>query len=73
MSGEIPKFALTFSLHYLLGSPAPLLNLKQHNILFCRPPSDLEHFAKGIKVVEKDVCISEEGGAVPFDPRLVKG
>ncbi len=37
-----------------------------------RPPSDLEHFAKGIKVVEKDVCISEEGGAIPCDPRLTK-
>ena len=35
-----------------------------------RPPSDIEHFAKGIKVVEKDVCISEEGGAIPHDPRL---
>jgi formamidase len=37
-----------------------------------RPPSDLEHFAKGIKVIEKDVCISEEGGAIPYDPRLAK-
>jgi len=35
-----------------------------------RPPSDIEHFAKGIRVVEKDVCISEEGGAIPHDPRL---
>ena len=37
-----------------------------------RPPNDLEHFAQGIKVVEKDVCISEEGGAIPHDPRLAK-
>ena len=35
-----------------------------------RPPADLEHFAKGIRTVTKDVCISEEGGAVPYDPRL---
>ncbi len=35
-----------------------------------RPPSDLEHFARGIKVVSRDCCISEEGGAVPYDPRL---
>lgn len=35
-----------------------------------RPPMDIEHLAKGIKVVKKDVCISEEGGAVPCDPRL---
>ena len=35
-----------------------------------RPPADLEHFAKGIKAITKDVCISEEGGAVPYDPRL---
>ena len=32
----------------------------------------MEHFAKGIRVVEKDVCISEEGGAVPCDPRLAE-
>lgn len=37
-----------------------------------RPPSDLSHFAQGIKVVERDVCISEEGGAIPCDPRLAK-
>ena len=37
-----------------------------------RPPADLEHFSKGIKVVERDVCISKEGGAVPCDPRLGK-
>jgi len=35
-----------------------------------RPPADLEHFAKGIKAITRDVCISEEGGAVPYDPRL---
>ena len=35
-----------------------------------RPPSDMEHFAKGIKVVSRDCCISEEGGAVPYDARL---
>lgn len=38
-----------------------------------RPPSDmskLEQLAKGIKVLQKDVCLSTEGGAVPSDPRL---
>jgi formamidase len=35
-----------------------------------RPPNNMEHFAKGIKVVSRDCCISEEGGAVPYDPRL---
>ncbi len=35
-----------------------------------RPPSDMAHFAKGIKVVSRDCCISEEGGAVPYDARL---
>merc|ERR1712151_883094 len=37
-----------------------------------RPPKDLEHFAKGVFTVKKDVCISVEGGAVPCDPRLSK-
>ena len=38
-----------------------------------RPPSDmsaLAALAQGITVLKKDVCLSEEGGAVPFDPRL---
>lgn len=35
-----------------------------------RPPDTLEALATGVRVMEKDVCISEEGGAVPFDPRL---
>lgn len=35
-----------------------------------RPPKNIESLAQGMYVVEKDCCISEEGGAVPFDPRL---
>ena len=38
-----------------------------------RPPTDmskLEQLASGIKVLNKDVCLSTEGGAVPNDPRL---
>jgi len=38
-----------------------------------RPPKDMSAFellAKGIHMVKKDCCISEEGGAVPYDPRL---
>jgi formamidase len=38
-----------------------------------RPPSSmdkLEQLAHGIKVLNKDVCLSTEGGAVPHDPRL---
>jgi len=38
-----------------------------------RPPKDMDAFAllaNGIHMVTKDVCISEEGGAVPYDPRL---
>ena len=35
-----------------------------------RPPKTLMALAAGVRVVEKDVCISELGGAVPFDPRL---
>ena len=35
-----------------------------------RPPKTLEALASGVRVVEKNVCISELGGAVPFDPRL---
>lgn len=35
-----------------------------------RPPSKFEALAAGIRVVEKDCCISTEGGAVPFDGRL---
>jgi len=38
-----------------------------------RPPkemSKLEQLAQGIRVLNKDVCISTEGGAVPNDPRL---
>lgn len=40
-----------------------------------RPPKTmekLEHLAQGIKVLNKDVCISTEGGAAPNDPRLPK-
>ena len=36
-----------------------------------RPPKDaLEYLAKGIRTVKRDCCISEEGGAMPDDPRL---
>lgn len=38
-----------------------------------RPPSDmskLEQLAAGIKVLEKNVCLSVAGGSVPYDPRL---
>mmetsp|Transcript_9228 Transcript_9228/g.19158 ORF Transcript_9228/g.19158 Transcript_9228/m.19158 type:complete len:452 (-) Transcript_9228:158-1513(-) len=38
-----------------------------------RPPSDmskLEQLASGIRILEKDVCMTEVGGAVPYDPRL---
>lgn len=35
-----------------------------------RPPKTLAALAAGVRVVEKDVCISELGGAVSFDPRL---
>ena len=35
-----------------------------------RPPNTLEGMASGVRVIEKNVCISEEGGAVPHDPRL---
>ena len=37
-----------------------------------RPPNTLEALASGVRVVhvEKNVCISELGGAVPLDPRL---
>jgi formamidase len=38
-----------------------------------RPPSSmdkLEQLALGIKMLNKDVCLSTEGGAVPYDPRL---
>lgn len=38
-----------------------------------RPPMDmskLEQLASGIKLLEINVCLSVEGGAVPFDPRL---
>lgn len=35
-----------------------------------RPPNKLEALASGVRVVEKDVCISELGGAVPYDARL---
>lgn len=38
-----------------------------------RPPTDmskLEQLAQGIKVLAKDVCLSTEGGAVPYDARL---
>jgi len=40
-----------------------------------RPPSDMPAFellAKGIHMVQKDCCISEEGGAIAYDPRLSK-
>lgn len=33
-----------------------------------RPPSTLEGLASGIKV--RNICMSTEGGAVPYDPRL---
>jgi len=38
-----------------------------------RPPSNMDKFkllAQGIHMVKKDCCISEEGGAIPYDPRL---
>jgi len=38
-----------------------------------RPPMTMDklaQLAQGIKVLNKDVCISSEGGAVPSDPRL---
>jgi len=38
-----------------------------------RPPKDMSAFellAKGIHQVTKDCCISDEGGAVPYDARL---
>lgn len=38
-----------------------------------RPPSSmdkLEQLAQGIKILEKNVCISTEGGAIPYDSRL---
>ena len=39
------------------------------------PPTDMsafERLASGIRVVKKDVCISCEGGAVPYDARLTE-
>lgn len=38
-----------------------------------RPPMDmgmLAALAQGIKILNKDVCLSIEGGAVPYDARL---
>lgn len=35
-----------------------------------RPPNKLEFLAAGVRIVEKDICKSTEGGAVPLDPRL---
>jgi formamidase len=38
-----------------------------------RPPSSMdkvEQLAHGIRVLETNVCLSTEGGAVPYDPRL---
>ena len=38
-----------------------------------RPPSDmskLEQLAAGIKILKKDICMTEVGGAEPNDPRL---
>jgi formamidase len=38
-----------------------------------RPPTTmdkLEQLAHGIRILNKNVCISSEGGAVPYDPRL---
>lgn len=38
-----------------------------------RPPSEMgkmEALANGIKVLNKNVCISEAGGSIPKDPRL---
>jgi formamidase len=38
-----------------------------------RPPSDmsmLETLAQGIRVLNKNVCLSTAGGSVPYDPRL---
>jgi len=40
-----------------------------------RPPSDMSKLAQlaaGIKVLNKNVCLSTEGGANPHDPRLPK-
>lgn len=40
-----------------------------------RPPmvmSKLEQLASGINVLQTNVCLSTEGGAVPHDPRLPK-
>ena len=36
-----------------------------------RPPNNIEALAMGIKHVDRrNICMSVEGGAVPFDPRL---
>merc|ERR1712151_1173162 len=35
-----------------------------------RPPDNLESMALGVRVIDKNCCISVEGGAVPFDSRL---
>ena len=38
-----------------------------------RPPKTmdkLEQLASGLRVLKKDVCMSTEGGAAPYDPRL---
>jgi formamidase len=37
-----------------------------------RPTKGLEALARGIRVVEKNVCIAAVGDAVPLDPRLGK-
>jgi formamidase len=35
-----------------------------------RPPNTLEALATGVRVMDRNVCMSTEGGAVPYDPRL---
>lgn len=35
-----------------------------------RPPSKIEALASGVRIIDQNCCISIEGGAVPYDPRL---
>ena len=35
-----------------------------------RPPNKMKALASGVKVIDQNCCISCEGGAVPYDPRL---
>ena len=46
------------------------LAIFDRNVLPPKEMSTLELLAKGIHVVKRDVCISEGGGAIPYDPRL---